>query len=655
MKNLSKVLLIAILVGAWIHPVGRAEETKKKPKLYWFIPDGLRADRGQFNIFEWAKKGELPNLKKMIDQGCYGYSRPVFPGHTPVNYATLMTGVSPVVHGVADGTMRIAGYPLNTVVTGGFSSFAKLVPPIWVQLEKAGYLVSLQSMPGSTPPELSKGNTIRGRWGAWGIDFPSIIFQDKLGEDLMTRMGQNRRLFAMGSDLTHFTEATGVTDTSFDVNFANWGYALYGHVYASKTGGPFDRVTLSHDKKKMVDLGVGDWSEWIPVTLRYEVKSAHSFADVDTFMKVKVIRLGKKGEFRLRILYDGLNELATQPPTLADEMRSRVGHMVDFVDNYPPQLIYFPEDKQTFLEEAGLSWDWHRKAVPYLTKKLESDVVIQSIYSPNQQLTSRWWMPFIDKDSRRYNEATETDREKLWAEVKGMYKKADDVLGEILKSTDSDWYVVLSSDHGVIPLYREVRLNNVFAKKGWLKYRFNATTKMFEIDWKKTKVVYLQMNNIYINPKGLDGPYKRASGPAYLKLRAQVQTTLEGLSDPSTSVKPLAWVWPHEKAADAGLPESRVGDLIVSNAPQYLWSEDMSADGAVFTGSLKGGYKQGVNPKDVEGMLTPFVIMGPGIKHGCELPEPIRHVDQYATIAHLMGVQAPYKVEGTILESVLSK
>jgi predicted AlkP superfamily phosphohydrolase/phosphomutase len=576
-----------------------------------------------------------------------------------VNYATLMTGVSPVTHGIADGTMRSPGYPLSAVLPGGYSSFAKLVPPIWVQLEKAGYLVSLQSLPGSTPPEISRGNTIRGRWGAWGIDMPALVFQDKLSKQPFS-----------GPDFTRFTEPVRITDwkiggealdthqPSYDVRFSNWGFDLYGHVYRSKDakGDVFDRVLFSHDRKTaLANLAVGEWSGWLPVTLNYGLKGSTTSAEIDTFIKLKVIRLGKSGEFRVRILYDGLNELSTSPPRLADEMRTQVGHMTDFVDNYPPQLVYFPEDQRTFVEEAGLSWDWHRKAVPYLTRKLESDVVIHSIYSPNQQLTSRWWLPFIDKDSRRYGEKTEPERALLWSEIKAMYKQADDVLGEIMKSTDSSWYVVLSSDHGVIPLYREVRLNNLFAKKGWLKYRIDPKTRESEIDWKKTKVVYLQMNSIYINPTGLAGPYKRATSKAYLKLRAEVVHLLEDLKDTESGSKVASRVWTHEDAAQAGLPENRVGDLIIANAPQFLWSEDLSADQAVFTGSLKGGYKQGIWPNDVEGMLTPFVIMGPGIKHGCQLADPIRHVDQFATIAHLMGIQAPYKVEGTVLNDVLQK
>ena len=72
-------------------------------KLYWFIPDGMRADPDLFDIFKWAEEGQLPNIKRMMDNGAYGYSIPTFPSHTPTNFATLFTGAYPLKHGVADG------------------------------------------------------------------------------------------------------------------------------------------------------------------------------------------------------------------------------------------------------------------------------------------------------------------------------------------------------------------------------------------------------------------------------------------------------------------------------------------------------------------------------------------------------------------------
>lgn len=648
--------------------------TTNKNKLYWFIPDGFRADRGEFNIYQWAQRGELPNLKKMMDNGCYGYSWPVFPGHTPTNFATLTTGVAPNKHGIADGSMRLVGYPLNMVAKGGFSSFAKMLPPLWVQLENQGTLVSLQSIPGSTPPQIVKGHTIKGRWGAWGIDFPAIIFQDKNDKNFVVELGQNKRLFTLGSDLTKFGQALRpenwqiplIADLhSFEVNLTNWQTPLYAIAQFSNSGEK--KLIFSFDKKNiLITLAEGEWSPWLPVQLTYKLKNDYQInspkksdiedelasVEVKTQMKIKLISLGHAGEYRIRIIYDNLNDYMTSPTSLADDMKAKVGPMVDFVDNYPPQLIFYPQDKTTFLEEADLSWQWHQRAVPYLVNNLKSDVVLHSIYTPNQMLTSRWWLPHIDKNSYLYNETAETEKQKLWNEVKSMYKQADSLLGEIMAQTNKDWYIVLSSDHGVVPLYREVRLNNLFHSKGWLYYKFNKQTDEYEIDWKKTKVVYLQMNNIYINPEGLDGLYNRSQTKAYYQLRNEVIETLKNLEDPIYKKKTTVHIWTHENALQAGLPADRVGDIIISNEPQFSWSEDVSNDNSIFVSTKKGGYKQGIWPESVEGMLTPFVVMGPNIKKNCQLSKVITHADQFATISKILENTAPYELDGTAVSEI---
>ena len=144
-------------------------EGDNRLKLYWFIPDGVRAEPGLFNIYKWAEEGYLPNIKKLMDRGSYGFSYPNFPSHTPTNFATLLTGAYPEVHGVDDGPMRVIGKPLDKVAVPGFRSTAKKVPPIWKTLEDEGLKVAILSVPGSTPPEVNKGVVLRGRWGGWGV------------------------------------------------------------------------------------------------------------------------------------------------------------------------------------------------------------------------------------------------------------------------------------------------------------------------------------------------------------------------------------------------------------------------------------------------------------------------------------------------------
>lgn len=649
-------------------------------KLYWFIPDGLRCDPDTFDMFGWAQQGELPNIRKMMEKGSYGYSRPVFPSHTPTNFATLLTGSTPKIHGIADGPMHIEGYPLKMVSKGGFSSVAKKVPPIWYTMEENGLQVALISMPGSTPPELDQGTVIRGRWGGWGADFPAVVFHTQEDDELRYDQGLDHRVFQFGPELTKYgghQEPQGwqlPLPRSFspplEVGLTNWGATLHGYLYDSKDDNleAYDRVLFSWDKKnKVADLGEGEWSDWTNVTLYWEVKNDYNIAtpknmswersmssiDVTCGARIRVIKLGKKGFFRIRLLYDNLNNYLVKPSFLSEELHAQLPPMVDFVDNYPPQLIHYPEDKKAFLEEAAMSLDWHTRVVGYGIENFGADVIIHDTYTPNQMLTSRWWLGYLDPHSKRYGEVSESEREGLWRDVKGMYRQIDAIMGEVMARADDNTYIVLSSDHGAVPLDFEVCLNNLFAKHGLLKYNFDHQTGEYTIDWANTRAIFLKMDNIYINPDGLDGNYRRASGPRYEALRQQVVDLLEGLQD-EAGERPVDRIvkWEDsERLLD--LPRDRVGDLIVANRPGYGWVEDISLDQKVFVRSLKSGYKQAIDPETTS-LLTPFVIVGPKVRKNNPLPDILRHIDQYPTLMKLLGQPIPAFVEGRPIEAVIT-
>jgi hypothetical protein len=564
------------------------------------------------------------------------------------------------------------------VSKSGFSSQAKKVPPLWYTLEQNKFLVSLLSIPGSTPPELNDGITIKGRWGGWGIEFPAIIFHSEGDSALQVEIGQHKRVFNFGSELTKFIKTEDPHDWILkvktfspprEVSLLNWNAPLYALIYDSSDDGieNYDRILFSKDKKTIfLDLEVGEWGDWKPITLNWELKNDYnintpkkmgweqtsSSVKIDTDVKIKIIKLGKKNYFRIRLVYDHLNKFLVKPSYLYDDIRNRMGPMIDFVDNYPPQLIYLDEDKKTFLEEAQLSFEWHNKMAQYMMKNFGSDVIIQSIYTPNQMLTGRWWMPYIDPKSPKYNTISETTRSTLWNEVLEMYKGIDKIIGTILKNADENTYIILSSDHGAIPLYKEVRLNNLFAKKGWLKFNYSKKTGEYRIDWAKTKVIFLEMDNIYINPNGLDKAYEHAFGPEYEALRSAVIDEMNNLKD-ENGLKPLAQIVKREEANSLFLPTDRIGDLIIANSAHYNWAEDVSDDLTIFKSSLKGGYKQAVLPNQEEGMWTPFLIKGPGVKRNYQIEKPIHHIDQYATILELLKIKAPVHMKGKIIKEIL--
>jgi len=386
---------------------------------------------------------------------------------------------------------------------------------------------------------------------------------------------------------------------------------------------------------------VGEWSSWNPINLIWSVNDKGTV--VETFFKIKIIKISDDGFYRIRFFYNNLNTHIAKPGEVATDIIEHVGPMVDFVDNFPPQLIYYDEDKDTFLEEAALSFDWHRKATSYILKNYDPDIFIGDIYSPNQMLTSRWWMGYIDPLSLRYSDVSEDERGELWDEVSHMYLHLDQIVGEYLDNADSNTYVVLSSDHGAVPLDKWVYLNNLFAEKGWLSFKLDSSGEPV-IDWDRTKVIYLKMAHVYIHPEGLGGDWIRGSGEAYEELREEVMEVLLSLDDKGDKPVVAAYKW-EDVPEFLDLPTDRVGDLVIVNKAGYGWNEEMTADRKIFGTPLKTGYKQAILADETKGMWTPFIILGPGVKKGYALLDPINSEDQYPTIMTLLGQSFATDVE----------
>lgn len=632
---------------------------KDRVKLYWLTADGLRADKDLFNMYKWAQEGKLPNIKKLMDRGTYGYSSPYFPSLTSNNIATLHTGTTPKVHGIIEGAMRLEGYPLEQPVVNGFSSVSKKVSPIWTILENAGKKSVVLSVPGSTPPEMSEGVTIRGRWGNWGFDTPAVTFEPKSNYQMRRDTVEDFYFSTIDKNLTRFIDTSPAKNwvnapqsysKPIQTSLAAHGGEILAYIYDSTDDDQinYDKVQLSSDKKHVfTQLQEGEWSDWLPVSLSHMGKLEPTQA------KVRVIKIWPDGRFRIRVLYNSLNNLITQPSSVAGELTQQVGPMVDFLDNclclgMAPQLIVEPEDKKVALEEARMSWRWHSKAAGYIFENWKPDALIQDFYTPNQMLVSKWWMGDVDPNREGY------DPEKAkhaWKDLLEMYQGVDSIIGKVLEKADDNTLIVLSSQHGTAPLYRNARLNNLFAKKGWLKFTVDKKTGKSTIDWKRTKAVYIKMAHVYINPNGLGGNYKRARGTEYESFRQEVAAELSSLKD-ENGVNPVSKIVKWEDAESLDLPTDRVGDLVLEATTGYRLWEEMTEDKTIFTTPQATGYKEGVNPFDPT-IQTPFLIAGPGVKKGVSLSKPIRHIDQLPTILNLMKVPVPSHVEGRLIEEAV--
>ncbi len=644
-KNILFVFLIN-LCFAITH--GYAKDVPKK--LYWVIFDGLRAEDELFDVYEWARKGELPNMRSMLEDGSYGYNIPVFPTQSFSCFASLLTGSYPQVHGVsAISTFEGDGLFKNT----GFSSSVRNVPAIWDILEENGKNVCLLSIPGSTPPTLKKGVTIRGRWGMWGADFMSMVFDSKVRDKNYNaelyeyiRRSPEKIVLRPAKDWLGLPQSFS---PALEAKIERYGSEIFIYIYDTTDDNVknYDHIIFSFDKKKAIcRLKEGQWSAWIPAILTWQKSS------VDTFMRIKLIRLDSDGNPRIYIIYNPLNETTAEPPSIAKMLLKFAGPMVDYPESID-LLLTEPNDKQTFLEEMNMAFEWHKKAIRFILKEINPDVFILDGLSPNQMLTALFWMRYIDPKSKFFNDIDEQKRQQLWREVIDMYKKADEIVGELLKYRDKNTVVVVNSDHGMTARNKMVNLNAVFFKKGYIKIR-KTKFRSVSINFQKTKVILTSPKDIYINPEGFNGERLRSQGRDYENLRNKVKTILLNLKD-EDGVNPFEAILEREKAKDIlHLPMERSGDLVLVMKEGYYCNFRFNENNPVFSiPRQEGGHKHALEAHDKKSLWTPFLISGPGIRKNYRISKAQEQIDICPTIYKLMNINFPFYVQGKSIDEII--
>jgi len=182
---------------------------------------------------------------------------------------------------------------------------------------------------------------------------------------------------------------------------------------------------------------------------------------------------------------------------------------------------------------------------------------------------------------------------KLSDTVVDMYLRMDPALGRVRERLGDDVALVVMSDHGFAPYYREFSLNTWLVDNGYLVLKEGLTKEkpkgdpqrkdvyLFSIklksgwsvpvDWSKTRAYGMGFNGLYLNLQGREqdnleteedesGIVTRAEADALIR---EIKAKLEAVVDPKTGKRPIyrcdlaSEVYSGERIADA--PDMLVG------------------------------------------------------------------------------------------------
>ena len=191
-------------------------------------------------------------------------------------------------------------------------------------------------------------------------------------------------------------------------------------------------------------------------------------------------------------------------------------------------------------------------------------------------------------------------------------------------------HIVYVSDHGMSPMKKEVRINEILRRAG-----LYATTQDDKLDPSRTQAIHLKLS-IQVNTDDWRG------GIVPVGKRKEVVDRIEKLlrevRDPETGQAVFTQFFrPEEYEKEYGIGGPAGGDIYFELAPGY-YPSDKLGDQVVENLKVPDG-AHGFLPTRFE-MLASFIARGPGLPRGATI-QTIRSIQVAPFVADLLGIKPP--------------
>jgi len=603
-------------------------------------------------LYRFARDGDLPNLKRLIENGVYAENCLVpYPTITSSNWTTIATGAWPGTHGVTGYSVHIPGDPLDAI-HDGFDSADNTSETLWEAAEREGRRSIIFDWPASWPPKISSGVVIGG--GGVGINSWRVSHHnERAGVSIASyQLFTTEELpFATRIELREAESWRGLGDErclqadlelSYDappqpsanrVEPKRWQLLVM-----DSDGRGFDRAVLSETKdveKAFATLRPGEWSD----TIVQGFETAQG--EMEGAFRCKLLELSPDGR-SISLYVTIINALRgwSYPESVAAEISFEEG-LPSPRDGYLPLLLGWI-DLDTFLEVAELQHIWTANAVSYLLKNKEWDLFFMHAHCPD-------WMYHTFSTEIEPLTNPDPERRARYEEAElSLYRSLDLMIGRILSCGGESPLVFVVSDHGAKASTKAFRVSRILVDAGLTVLTnekvtpelpsFGHTSEGFEVDWSRTKAYAQRACYIYVNLKGRDPHGIVDPEREYEDVRTRIIQELYDYTDPDTGLKPVSLALKREDARVLGLYGDRVGDIVYALNPQFGGEH----------GNFLPATEHGVG--SMRGFLA---ISGPGIARNRVIERNVWLTDIAPTICHLADLPIPSQAEGSVIYQAL--
>ncbi len=240
------------------------------------------------------------------------------------------------------------------------------------------------------------------------------------------------------------------------------------------------------------------------------------------------------------------------------------------------------------------------------------------------------------------------------------YQLMDAIVGDAMRAADTHHAaLIVLSDHGFASFRKSVNYNTWLVMNGYMTLKTGVEVKarnvemLFDqgqfwenVDWSKTRAYAMGLGEMYINLRGRESQGIVQPGAEYDALKAELKQRLVTMTDVENGEHPVRRVIAREEAYRQFDP-NMIPDLFVTNNDGYRVSWQTSLGGipkALIEPNKQvwSGDHCSVDPEIVKGIFfynrkltsdrAPYIA------------------DVYPTVLGLLGVKAPYQLDGVELK-----
>jgi len=230
--------------------------------------------------------------------------------------------------------------------------------------------------------------------------------------------------------------------------------------------------------------------------------------------------------------------------------------------------------------------------------------------------------------------------------VREAYRRADELVGDVMKELRKGDLLVVLSDHGFGTFRCGVNLNRWLEECGWLKTRPDASGEdcLRDVDWERTKAYSFGLAGIYLNRKGRERRGVVDEEEA-LSLKREIARGLLDLRDAQTNEPVVSRVY-DSRETYSGPYRDAGPDLVVGFLRGYRISWE-TARGRVAGDVLTRNAKPWSGDHCMDPALVPGVLLS---NRKLDLTRGTPHIMDIApTVLGFFGISRPAYMDGLLL------